>query len=204
ADPGPNYRRAAGEQDQLGEVPQAGILADDGGGNTNTFGYVVQGKAQNQKSAQRRLTLSESSPNRQPFAQIVQPDPQRNPIGNAQRRDLTILANGAYSQQCAQRNQSDEEYQRHTLPEGWQLGGKFLSIQPGSHRQKNEQPDGQGQDEVHGRTTQAAHERIPQHPQQHRHDAHIQANQPELDKQLPGRLRTFDRYANFTGKCRAE
>src|SRR5690606_11522421 len=25
ADPGPNYRRAAGEQDQLGEVPQAGI-----------------------------------------------------------------------------------------------------------------------------------------------------------------------------------
>src|SRR5690606_33631876 len=93
ADPSPNYRRAAGEQDQLGEVPQAGILADDGGGNTNTFGYVVQGKAQNQKSAQRRLTLSESSPNRQPFAQIVQPDPQRNPIGNAQRRDLTILAN---------------------------------------------------------------------------------------------------------------
>ena len=83
ADPGAENRRPAGQQRQRDEVPQRRPLAHQRRGDADPLGHVVQREADDQEDAERGLAEREGGADGQPLAQVVQPDAERDLIGQS-------------------------------------------------------------------------------------------------------------------------
>ena len=67
-------------------------------GDADPLGDVVQGKAEDQEDAERGLAEGEGGADGQPLAQVVQPDAERDLVGQRQRRLLVMLPCDARSE----------------------------------------------------------------------------------------------------------
>jgi hypothetical protein len=84
ADPDTQHGRQASQRGQRDEVPGRRALARNRRGDADALGDVVQREAHHQKGAQRGLAEGIGRPDRQPLAQVVQADAERDAVGHAQ------------------------------------------------------------------------------------------------------------------------
>ena len=84
ADPGAEDRRPARRPPPAREVDQGRPLPHHRRGDADPLGDVVEGEADDQEDAERRLAEREGAADRQPLAQVVQPDAERDLVGERQ------------------------------------------------------------------------------------------------------------------------
>ena len=113
----------------------------------------------------------------------MEADAEGNQVGNLQGGTRGAALAAAGGQEHAEGEQGRKGDQRHTLPEGGQVGGEFERVEPCADGEIEQQTDGQAQDEVHHRTPRAAEQRIPEHAQHDRHDTHVEAEETKTRKE---------------------
>ena len=88
AEPDAGDRRQAGQRREADEGRQPVPRLDQRCDDADAFGDVVQGEAEDQEGAERRRTGRERRADRQPLAEIVQADAERDGGGEAQPAEL--------------------------------------------------------------------------------------------------------------------
>ena len=89
------------------------------------FGHVVQGEADDQEDAERGLAEREGGADRQSFAEVVQPDAERNLIGQRQRpRSVAVLRRRSESTDDDSSPHRQERQHRHQHRRVERAGGR--------------------------------------------------------------------------------
>src|SRR5690606_24206670 len=84
ADPDPGDGRPAGQERQQREVGQARAFAQDRRGDADALGDVVERETGDQEDPERYLAQREGRADGQPLAEVVQPDAERDAVGDIQ------------------------------------------------------------------------------------------------------------------------
>ena len=98
------------------------------------------------------------------------------------------------------RQQRDQRDQDRRVERADRRGRGLVGFLPHIDDEESEQPDGEGQDEVHAAAAQPAQEGVPEETEGDRHDADVEADQGEAEETLLIRLRTLDGHRD----CRLE
>ena len=136
ADPQAEHGRAAGKEGEAGETPQRRPFPEDRRGDADALGYVVQRETQHQERAEPGRTGREGGTYRQPFAQIVQADAERDECrqGEACRRSA---APADRDQQEKTRDRSKHDHDV-ALEDRGSFAGKFERFADGVDEEERE------------------------------------------------------------------
>ncbi|CAE7319613.1 ybaL, partial [Symbiodinium pilosum] len=181
ADPDTHHGRGTGQQRQGGEAPERRPCLEDRRGDSDALGHVVHGEAQHQESPQARRAGGEGGTDRQPLAEVVQPDAERDVEREREAHRRAAPAPDGHEQHEA--GAGGEQHQQRSLELHRRGCAHLQRFQRHVNQEEREQPDRQRQHEVHAPRTDAAHRRIAQQPDGYRQDANDQSDERLLPEE---------------------
>ena len=177
-------------------------LAHQRRGDADPLGDVVQREAEDQEDAEGGLAQGEGGADGQPLAQVVQPDAERDLIGQRQRRLLLVLRappqrvadrrSAAPSSAAPPAGSAPARRARRPPPAPISCASSHMST-----TRKASSPTVSARTKFIPRRPSRRRNGIPEQPERDRHDADVETDQREAEEALLIGLGTLDRHRDL-------